>query len=71
MKAKELRNMDNDQLVHQIRDLKDELFNLRFRKTTGELENTARIGEVKRDLARGLSVARERDIDLDRELASH
>lgn len=61
--------MDNDQLIEQIKNSKEELFNLRFQKTTGELENTARVGAVKRDVARALTLARERGIDLDRELA--
>lgn len=61
--------MDNDQLIEQIKNAREELFNLRFQKTTGELENTARVGAIKRDVARALTLARERDIDLDRELA--
>jgi large subunit ribosomal protein L29 len=68
MKTKEVRNLDNDQLVEKVREFREELFNLRFRNTTGELENTARLREAKRSLARALTIAKERDIDVEREL---
>ena len=47
MKTKEVRNLDNDQLVEKVREFREELFNLRFRNATGELENTARMGEAQ------------------------
>ena len=68
MKTKEVRNLDNDQLVDKVREFRDELFNLRFRHATGELENTARLGEAKRSLARALTIANERDLDIETEL---
>ena len=68
MKTKEVRNLDNDQLVEKVREFREELFNLRLRNATGELENTARMGEAKRSLARTLTIAGERDIDIDAEL---
>jgi large subunit ribosomal protein L29 len=68
MKSKEVRNMDDEQLVEKVREFREELFNLRFRNSTGELENTARLGEAKRALARCLTVIRERGIDLEAEL---
>jgi large subunit ribosomal protein L29 len=68
MKIKEVRNLDDEQLVDRVREFREEIFNLRFRNSTGELENTARLGEARRSLARTLTVARERDIDLEREL---
>ena len=68
MKSKEVRNMDDEQLVEKVREFREELFNLRFRNATGELENTARLGVARRSLARTLTVARERGIDVDREL---
>ena len=61
--------MDDEQLVDKVREFREELFNLRFRNSTGELENTARMGEARRSLARTLTVARERGIDLQTELA--
>jgi large subunit ribosomal protein L29 len=68
MRPKEVRNMDDEQLVESLREFREELFNLRFRNSTGELENTARLGQARRSLARVLTVARERDIDVDAEL---
>jgi large subunit ribosomal protein L29 len=61
--------MDDQQLIERLRDARAEAFNLRFRHATGELENTARLGASKRDVARLLTVARGRGIDVDRELS--
>ena len=69
MKAKDLREMDNDLLVETVRQARKELFGLRFQNATGELESTARLRQAKRDIARALTVARERNIDLERELS--
>jgi len=52
MKAEELRGKSSDQLKEQLLDLKKEQFNLRFQKATGQLENTARVRQVRRDIAR-------------------
>ena len=60
--------MADDLLVEFVGNSREELFNLRFQHATGQLENTARLGQVKRDLARGLTVAGERGIDVEREL---
>ncbi len=68
MKTKEVRNLDDDQLVDQVREFREELFNLRFRNATGELENTARMNIARKALARTLTIARERGIDVDAEL---
>ena len=68
MKTKEARNLNDEQLVDKVREFRQELFNLRFRNSTGELENTARLGEAKRSLARTLTIARERHIDIESEL---
>jgi large subunit ribosomal protein L29 len=68
MKTKQVRNLDNAQLVEKVREFREEIFNLRVRNATGELENTARMGEAKRSLARALTIAGERDIDVDAEL---
>ena len=70
MKTKEARNLDDEQLVEKVREFREELFNLRFRNATGELENTARLGEARRSLARTLTIARQRGIDVERELRS-
>lgn len=52
MKAKEVREMTVEELNKKLNDLKVELFNLRFQIAVNQLENTARIGEVKKDIAR-------------------
>jgi large subunit ribosomal protein L29 len=68
MKAGEVHNLKDSELVVKLIDAKKEAFNLRFKHATGELENTARLKQSKRDVARLLSVARQRGIDVDREL---
>ena len=68
MGPKEARNLNDEQLVEKVREFREELFNLKFRSSTGELENTARLGQVKRSLARALTIARERDLDIETEL---
>ena len=64
----QLRGMDSGRLRQELVDTKKELFNLRFRNATGELENTARLGEARRALARTLTVAKQRGLDVEREL---
>lgn len=68
MKPSEVHNLKDDELVAKLIDAKQESFNLRFKHATGELENTARLGQSKRDIARLLTVAKERGIDVEREL---
>jgi len=52
MKASELKGKSVDELNTQLADLKKEQFNLRFQRATGQLENTARVRQVRRDIAR-------------------
>ncbi len=68
MKTKEVRNMNDEQLVDRVREFREELFNLRFQNSSGELENTARLREAKRSLARALTIAHERGLDVEAEL---
>jgi large subunit ribosomal protein L29 len=68
VKASEVHALDDQDLVERLREAREEAFNLRFRHATGELENSARLGASRRDVARLLTVARQRGIDLDREL---
>ena len=68
MKAVEVHNLDDPQLIDFVGRSREELFNLRFQHATGQLENTARLKAAKHDLARGLTVARQRDIDVETEL---
>jgi large subunit ribosomal protein L29 len=60
MKASEIRDLDDSELTKRLVELRKEVFGLRFSNATGELDNTAGIGHAKRDLARALTVARER-----------
>ena len=68
MKAVEVHNMDDVSLVEFVANARQEIFNLRFQHATGQLENTARLTTAKRELARGLTVARERGIEPDVEI---
>jgi large subunit ribosomal protein L29 len=67
-RAREVHDMSDDALIEHVRTSRQELFGLRFRHATGELENTASLHSARRGLARALTVARLRGIDLEREL---
>jgi large subunit ribosomal protein L29 len=62
MKASELRVMTDAELMNKLDDSYQELFNLRFQKTTGKLTNTTRVPEVKREIARIKTLQREREL---------
>lgn len=62
MKAKELTELSDAELEKQIRDLKSELFNLRFQHATGQLENPMRLRQVRRDIARVQTILRQREL---------
>ncbi len=68
MKAVEVHNLDDPRLVEFVGRSRQELFNLRFQHATGQLENTAGMSSAKRDLARGLTIARQRGLDVEAEL---
>ena len=68
MKASEVHDLADEQLIEFVGNARKEVFNLRFQHATGQLENTARMNTAKRDLARGLTVAGQRGIDVEREL---
>ena len=63
MKSNELRDISDDALRDHIATVRRDVFGLRMQHATGELENTARLRSVRRDLARALTVARQRGID--------
>jgi large subunit ribosomal protein L29 len=63
MKSNELREISEKELVDHIRTARREIFGLRFQHATGELENTAGMGKSKKDLARALTIARQRGIN--------
>ena len=62
MKAKELMEKTTPELNEQIKELKAELFNLRFQLATGQLQNTMAITECKRNIARAKTIVRDRDL---------
>ena len=61
MKANELTAMSREQLQEKVKELKNELFGLRFQLATGQLQNTMQISELKRDIARCTTVLRQKD----------
>ena len=65
MKAAELKGMSLDQLDDQLVKLKKEQFNLRFQRATGQLENTSRVRQVRRDIARLKTVVRQKKANKD------
>jgi ribosomal protein L29 len=67
MKAKEIRNLSDHDLDKKLYDLQSELFNLRFRLATGQLENPSAIGSVKKDIARVKTIQTERKLNINRE----
>lgn len=62
MKPAEIRELSNEQLAEKLKDARAELFNLRFQMATSQLDNTARVGVVKKDIARILTEQRARQI---------
>ena len=68
MKPGEVHGLADEQLVEFVGNSREEIFNLRFQHATGQLENTAGLKRAKRDLARGLTIAGQRGIDVEREL---
>jgi len=66
MKAVKWRDMGTDELSQKVKDLTEELFNLRLQLSMGVAKNPARVGQAKRDLARAKTVLRERDLGIRR-----
>jgi large subunit ribosomal protein L29 len=69
-RASELRNLGDTELLNRLAEAKEELFNLRFQNVTGQLDGHARIGQVKKDVARLNTILRQREIDLAEEQAN-
>ena len=63
MKASEIREMSSEELQTKLTELKEELFNLRFQLAVNQLENSSRIGAVKKDIARVSTILRQRVLD--------
>jgi large subunit ribosomal protein L29 len=68
VKGVEVHNLDDPQLIEFVDRSRQELFNLRFQHATGQLENTGAMKGAKKDLARGLTIARQRGLDVEAEL---
>jgi len=66
LRASELRELSDEELVKRLAESREELFNLRFQAATGALENTARLGLAKRDIARILTIQTQRANTLER-----
>jgi large subunit ribosomal protein L29 len=66
MKPAELRDLTDGELAERIKTIRKDLFGLRFQHSTGELENTAGLSAGKRDLARALTIARQRGIEINK-----
>ncbi len=64
MQASDLRDLSESELRQHLHTARRELFGLRFQHATGELENTARLSLAKHEVARALTVAKEREIDV-------
>lgn len=62
LKARELRDYSYEELQVRLKEAKEELFNLRFQAATGQLDNTSKIVETKRDIARICTVIREQEL---------
>ena len=63
MRPADLRDLSDNELVEQIATARRELFGLRFQHATGELDNTSGLRQAKREVARALTVARQREIE--------
>jgi len=66
LKARQLRDLTDDELQRRLADTRQELFNLRFQSATGALENASRLKLAKREIARILTVTNEREASLNR-----
>ncbi|HEY7478424.1 MAG TPA: 50S ribosomal protein L29 [Actinomycetota bacterium] len=66
-KAAELRELPDDELYERMESSKEELFNLRFQLATGQLDNTARLKDLRHDVARLATVLRERELERERD----
>jgi large subunit ribosomal protein L29 len=69
--ASELRSLDGAELVSRLADAKQELFNLRFQVVTGRLDNTSRIQHVRREVARLMTIQRERELAAARQMETN
>ncbi|HBE78292.1 MAG TPA: 50S ribosomal protein L29 [Firmicutes bacterium] len=66
MKAKEIRDMTSDELKNNLSSLKEELFNLRFQLATGQLDNSMKVKDVRKSIAKVMTVMRERELGINK-----
>ena len=66
MVADELRDLTDGEIRSRVGDLREQLFKLRFQKTTGQVESAAKLSQVRREIARALTVLRERELGVSR-----
>jgi len=66
MKAQQMRDLTGDELQQKLSGLKEELFNLRFQAATGQLDNPMRVRVVRKDIARVMTMMRERELNIKR-----
>jgi len=71
MKAAQVRDMTSDQLGDELVKLKKEQFNLRFQAASGQLENTARVRQIRRDIARIETISRQKSVDGEKVKTAH
>ncbi len=69
MKARELRELSDEELRQKVAEWKRKLLNLRFQLASGQLQNTAEIKKTKKDIARALTILRERELQRQREVS--
>ncbi|MCL2095898.1 MAG: 50S ribosomal protein L29 [Oscillospiraceae bacterium] len=69
MKASEIRELGREEIQKKIKELKEELFNLRFQHAINQLDNPTRLNHVKKDIARSMTILREREITEQRNTA--
>lgn len=66
MRASKVRDLSSEELQRKLSDLKEELFNLKFQLATGQLDNPMRVKEVKKDIARVMTIMQERVLKIER-----
>jgi large subunit ribosomal protein L29 len=65
MKVNEIRDLTSEEIENKIKEIKEELFNLRFKQATGNLEKPSRIKELRKTIARMKTILRERELNQD------
>jgi large subunit ribosomal protein L29 len=64
MKIREIRDMTSNELTDKLKELKEEMFNLRFQNATNQLENPMRIAVVRKDIAKVMTIRKEKELEI-------